>query len=121
MVLALQEGAQAAEVPATFQVFVCEVDGKIVGFVAMDKYSSDAVQLTHLYVSGGYRMSGIGRALVDMALQSLGPDVEVGALVSPNNLPALALYKSAGFQRDVRLGEYAGHSEHLSLILKTTA
>jgi ribosomal protein S18 acetylase RimI-like enzyme len=116
MVLALQEGAAAAEVPATFHVFVCEVDSKIIGFAAVDKHTSDAVQLTHSFVSGAHRMSGIGKALVNMVLQSVGSGVEVGALVSPNNAPALALYKSVDFQPDVRLGE--GHSQ---LVLRTTA
>jgi ribosomal protein S18 acetylase RimI-like enzyme len=120
-VLALTEGPAAAEVPATFQVFVCEVDRQIIGFVAVDKHASDAVQITHLFVSGAHRISGIGKGLLNMALQSVGPDVkEIGVLISPNNAPALALYKSAGFQPDI-LGEYAGHAEHLSLVLKTTA
>jgi [ribosomal protein S18]-alanine N-acetyltransferase len=105
----------------TFQAFVCEADSKIIGFAAVDKYASDAVQLTHLYVSGAYRMNGTGKALVNMILQSVGPNMEVGVLVSPNNLPALALYKSVGFQPVVRKGEYAGHGEHLSLVLRTTA
>jgi ribosomal protein S18 acetylase RimI-like enzyme len=58
----------------------------------VNKHASDAVQLTHLYVSGVYRMSGTGKALINMILQSVGPNMEVGVLVSPNNLPALALY-----------------------------
>jgi N-acetylglutamate synthase-like GNAT family acetyltransferase len=58
----------------TFQAFVCEADSKIIGFAAVDKYASDAVQLTHFYVSGAYRMNGTGKALVNMILQSVGPN-----------------------------------------------
>ena len=64
-------------------------------------------------------MSGTGKALINMVLQSVGPNMEIGVLVSQSNVPALALYKSVGFQPVSRKGEYAGHGEHLSLVLRT--
>lgn len=113
--LALTEGPAAAELPSTLKIYVVEADNRIIGFAAIDKDT-----LTHLYITGGARRSGIGSALVRVILQDLGPNVEVGVLVAPNNTPALALYKSLGFQPDT-VGEYAGHCQQLSLVFRTTA
>jgi len=113
--LALTEGPAAAELPPTLKIFVAEADNHIIGFAAIDK-----AQITHLYVTGAARRSGIGANLLRAIVQDVPPGTELGVLVSPNNVPALALYKRAGFQPDI-VGEYAGHSQHLSLVLKTTA
>ena len=40
------------------------------------------------------------------------------ATVSPTNVVGQAFYRSLKFEPDVR-GEYAGHSEYLSLVLRT--
>jgi ribosomal protein S18 acetylase RimI-like enzyme len=88
--LAFQEAAAAAEIPNI--VFVSEVDGKIVGFVAIDKRDAYTVKLTHVYVSGGFRGAWIGEALCRAAIESLNTGVEIGVLVSATNAAALALF-----------------------------
>jgi ribosomal protein S18 acetylase RimI-like enzyme len=115
--LALTEGPAAAELPSTLKVFVAELDNHIIGFAAIDKV---AAQITHLYVTGAARRSGVGANLLRAIVQDVQPGTELGVLVSPTNVPALALYKRIGFEPDV-VGEYAGHSQYLSLVLKTTA
>ena len=61
------------------------------------------------------------RLLLRTIVQDIGPNVHLSVLVSPNNVPALALYRRAGFQPEAGFGEYAGHNERLSLVLRTTA
>ena len=85
----------------------------------MDRHLSDAAVLVSLYVSGGWRRSGIGTSLVRAVMQDVGPGIELGVLVAPNNLPAQAFYRSLNFQRVIRNGEYAGHGEYWNLTLTT--
>lgn len=71
----------AQNILATFKVYVAE-DQQIVGFAAVDGH-----QLVALYVSGGWRRSGIGTKLVRAVVQHIS---ELSVLVSANNLPAQA-------------------------------
>ena len=115
--LALQENDTRAEnILPTFKVYVAE-DRQIVGFAAVDRHLSDAAVLVSLYVSGGWRRSGIGTGLVRAVMQDVGPGIELGVLVAPNNLPARAF--SLNFQRVIRNGEYADHGEYWNLTLTT--
>lgn len=103
----------AANILPTFKIYVAE-DKQIVGFAAVDEH-----QLVSLYISGGWRRSGIGSSLVRAVLQDLSPGIELSVLVSPSNLQAQAFFRSLNFQPVIRNGEYAGHSEYLSLTLTT--
>ena len=109
LALALQEPAA----PTFNRIYVAE-DRQILGFAAIDTARVQAV-----YVSGGWRRSGIGSSLIRAIIEDVGPGVALSALVSPTNVVGQAFFRNLNFQPDVRLGEYAGHGEVLSLILRT--
>lgn len=52
--------------------------------------------ITWLYVDPGVQRRGIGRRLLNHALQQIGPEAWTNMLVG--NDPALALYRQAGFE-----------------------
>jgi ribosomal protein S18 acetylase RimI-like enzyme len=110
--LSFLEPAAAVELPST--LFVSEIDANIVGFIGIDKRDTHTADLKLLYVSGGFRKSGIGRSLVVAAIDALGQGCELNVLVSKTNGPALALFKKLGFAPppdECLVGDYM----HLSL------
>jgi RimJ/RimL family protein N-acetyltransferase len=86
-------------------VFVAENAGEIVGrlSVARDPHpASFHVADLGLMVAAGHRRRGIGRALLDRAVE-WAADARVHKLelhVFPHNEPAIALYESFGFVRE---------------------
>lgn len=109
LALALQEPTA----PTFNKIYVAE-DRQILGFAAID-----AARVQAVYVSGGWRRSGIGSLLIRAIIEDVGPGVALSVLISPTNVVGQAFFRNLNFQPDVRLGEYAGHSEHMSLVLRT--
>ncbi|MEO0947704.1 MAG: GNAT family N-acetyltransferase, partial [Cyanobacteria bacterium J06641_5] len=72
-------------------VFVAEVSGRVVGFVACSQ-----TELTWLYVDPDVYRQGIGRALLRHAIARAGD--RISAEVLAGNEPALQLYCSEGFR-----------------------
>ena len=73
------------------QKFVACDENKVVGFSAIDeKYVS------FLYIDPDYYKQGIGRKLLQMAYQAIGPGA--WTIVLHNNQPAIKLYESEGFK-----------------------
>jgi predicted N-acetyltransferase YhbS len=68
--LAFQEPAARVEIPNT--VLVSEIDNNIVGVIGVDKRDAHTADLKLLYVSGGFRRSGIGHSLAVAAIDTLG-------------------------------------------------
>lgn len=85
--------AEAADREGLFdyQVAVAELDGEAAGFAA---YSEEEV--AWLYVDPAMGRRGVGRALGRYALERMGRPAAVEVL--RGNEPALALYRSLGFQ-----------------------
>lgn len=86
-------------------VFVAESKGEIVGrlSVARDPHpASHHVADLGLMVAASHRRQGVGRALLDRAVE-WGTGARVRKLelhVFPHNAPAIALYESFGFVRE---------------------
>ena len=72
-------------------LFVAEQDGAVVGFAAC---SED--ELAWLYVAPAHMRKGIGRSLINYAVQQYPGIHELEVLVG--NEPAKALYEQAGFE-----------------------
>lgn len=73
------------------QKFVACDEDKVVGFVAVDeKYVS------FLYVDPDYYGQGIGRKLLQMSVETIGPGA--WTIVLHKNKPAIGLYESEGFK-----------------------
>src|SRR5437867_3059476 len=104
-------------------VYVVEDDGRIVGRLSLSRDphpSSQHVADLGLMVAEEYRRRGIGRALLEQALR-WAQESGVRKLelhVFPWNEPALALYKSFGFEREgLRRAHYARDGEYVDAIL----
>jgi ribosomal protein S18 acetylase RimI-like enzyme len=83
---------QAAESEGLFDgtVVVAEVDGVVRGFVAFTDN-----EMTWLYVEPSYYGRGIGKMLLQHAIDHAGPVLRTEVL--EGNEPALGLYRSYGF------------------------
>ena len=78
-------------------VWCAEINGKIVGFLAL-RGVEDQYEITNLAVEADLRRQGIGRALLTHALALL-PGGDVTLEVSVKNVPAVCLYEQTGFAR----------------------
>jgi RimJ/RimL family protein N-acetyltransferase len=104
-------------------VFVAEDDGALVGrlSVARDPHSASRhVADLGLMVAAGYRRRGIGRALLEQAVD-WARDAGVRKLelhVFPWNEPALRLYERFGFEREgLRKEHYRRAGEYVDVVL----
>jgi ribosomal protein S18 acetylase RimI-like enzyme len=74
-----------------YDVYVAEYDGVVAGFIAFCEE-----EIAWLYVDVAYARRGIGRSLVQFALERVNDDVAIEVLAG--NEPALALYTACGFR-----------------------
>jgi RimJ/RimL family protein N-acetyltransferase len=113
---AIRRGSDAA-------VFVAEADGRIVGrlSVARDSHpASPHVADLGLMVAASHRRRGIGRALLERAVEwARETGVEKLELhVFPHNEPAIRLYEEFGFEREgLRRRHYRRGGELLDAVL----
>ena len=70
---------------------VAQVDDAIAGFV-----SWNGTYITWLYVEPAFQRRGIGRSLLQHALQQIGPEAWTNMIAG--NEPTLALYRSLGME-----------------------
>jgi ribosomal protein S18 acetylase RimI-like enzyme len=85
----LAEDPEFEELKAS-RVWVAEADDRVVGFTAVD-----GSYLGWLYVHPDYYGRGLGRSLLQHALEE--QDGESWTIVLEGNTPALNLYRSEGF------------------------
>ena len=104
-------------------VFVAETPGGIAGRLSIardDHPASDHVADLGLMVASGHRRRGIGRALLETAVD-WARDAGVRKLelhVFPHNEPAIALYESFGFRREgYRQAHYRRGTRYVDAIL----
>jgi RimJ/RimL family protein N-acetyltransferase len=104
-------------------VFVAEADGAVVGRLSLSRDPHPAsrhVADLGLMVEAGHRRRGIGRALLERAVEwARGAGVKKLELhVFPWNEPALRLYEAFGFEREgLRRGHYLRDGEYVDAIL----
>ena len=104
-------------------VYVAEDDGAVVGrlSIARDPHSASRhVADLGIMVAAGHRRRGIGRALLEQAVD-WARDAGVRKLelhVFPWNEPAIRLYEQFGFEREgLRRGHYRRGGEYVDAIL----
>ena len=108
-------------------VFVAEEDGQVVArlSIARDQHpASYHVADLGMMVAPGYRRHGIGRALLETAVEwARGAGVRKLELhVFPHNEPAIKLYESFGFEREgYRKSHYRRGGGYVDAILMAYA
>ena len=98
---------------------VAEVDGVVAGYVGSQTVL-DASDMMNLAVSPDYRRQGIGQALVNALVEHLQENRVIALLleVRVSNMPAIALYKSLGFEQVGRRPKYYHNPREDALILR---
>ena len=92
------------------RVWCCEINGKMIGFMAL-RGAADQYEITNLAVEADMRRQGVGTQLVSHALAQL-PGGDVTLEVSVKNMPAISLYEKCGFVcRGVRKQFYKDGSD----------
>ena len=76
------------------------VDGILVGMVSAGKIAPDTLKIFQLYVRPGHQRKGIGKTLVDRAIQHFASDAvrKVVLEVEKGNQKGVSFYKKYGFQ-----------------------
>jgi [ribosomal protein S18]-alanine N-acetyltransferase len=103
---------ELGQVPDSRWYVVAERDAVLVGYAGI-MFGVDQADILTLAVAPEHQDSGVGRALLDaLLLEAAGRRVaEVLLEVRADNVPALRLYKSAGFEQIARRrGYYANGS-----------
>lgn len=108
--LATQPNTSVEELAARFRaaaendahvLLVAEEGDELVGSVGMHPTFADGVLSLGMWVLPAWRGQGAGRRLLDAALAERPPHVhKVELEVFPENEPAIALYRSAGFDEE---------------------
>src|SRR5450631_1445795 len=99
-------GLPGAYAPPGGALALAEIDGRVVGCVALRRFDEQRGEAKRLYVRPGFRGRGAGRALLDWVIaeaRRLGYLELVGDTI-PQMEVALAMYDQAGFERT---GPYA--------------
>lgn len=87
----------------TKKTFVAKVEGKIAGYVAITNATEEKT-IGAMYVHPTQQGKGIGKALMNKALDTLGRNNRIVLNVAGHNENAIAFYKSFGFEitRDIQ-------------------
>lgn len=96
-------------------LFAIRAGGGIAGCAQYLAHAGDpfAVHLFGFFVAADHRGTGLGRELLRASLETLRTlgVRRVDLTVEPGNAAAIALYRSAGFGRDVRSADHYGPGE----------
>ena len=78
--------------------YVCEIDGRVVGYVGM-MLAYDEGQITNVAVHPDARRQGVGRALMEAITQDSCARglLQIALEVRESNFAAIALYEQLGF------------------------
>ena len=80
---------------ARFEFFVADAGGEVIGFYALERLSSETVELEALFVEPAYIGHGVGRALIEHAEQR-AVDAGARSMIIQGDPNALAFYQAAG-------------------------
>lgn len=107
---------RAAEVPAewsAYEIWVVEMEGAVRGWAAVRSLGGGESELLQVEVEAGYRRRGLGRRLLETALEGT-----VFLEVREGNAEAVALYSNFGFQVVGRRKGYYGGPVEDALVME---
>ena len=98
---------------------VAEIDGNVAGYVGSQSVL-DGADMMNLAIAPEYRRQGIGQALVTALIDYLQQNGIIALLleVRASNDPAIALYRSLGFEQIGRRPNYYHHPREDALIMR---
>jgi [ribosomal protein S18]-alanine N-acetyltransferase len=110
---------ELAQAPDSRWYVVAERDGVIVGYAGM-MFGVDQADILTMAVAPEHQDSGVGRALLDaLVLEATGRRcVDVLLEVRADNVPALKLYGSAGFEQVARRRGYYAHGSVDAVVMR---
>ena len=95
-------------------LLVAKDGGRVIGFAGYGKYRDDSMpetgELYALYILSGYYGTGVGKALMDAALERLAGYPRIALWVLKGNARAIRFYEKCGFgfdgtEQTIRLGQ----------------
>lgn len=93
----IKKGEQRiAFLPSHQQMFVAEIDGRIVGVTDVTK-GDEVNTISTLYVHPDFHRQGIGSLLFEEVLKFLGSDTDIIADIAVYNTGAIKFFESVGF------------------------
>ncbi len=95
---------------------VAVVDGSIAGFLVVRRTAPDEAEILNLAVDPCRRRQGIARALVNFALQTTSAQWFLE--VRESNSPAIALYRSLGFEAVGRRENYYADPAEAAIVMR---
>lgn len=96
----------AAHDSCTYPVFVCEINGEVIGWLSFSKYRPGRAALQHTaeisyYIHRNYRQKGVGTALIQFAVQQAAHYgfKNLLAIVLEWNTGSIRLLQQCGFEQ----------------------
>jgi len=100
-------------------VFLIEKDGIVVGNFSYEKKSEDHIYISGLIVIPEFQGQGIAREVMNNILEQFKEIKRIDLVTHPDNVIALKLYQSLGFEVESRKENYFDDGEpRLMLVLK---
>lgn len=93
--------------PERFRILLAIREGEVVGYIDVTN-CFDENEPFDFFVAEPYRRKGFGRALLSRAIELNRPN-KMMLLVDTDNIPAISLYKSLGFETDELGGSITAH------------
>lgn len=100
----IEMATRIARCIATERIFLAEIDGLAIGFLSlwlfpMVCYASPYAEIAELFVEEGYRRRGVGRALIEQAIETARREgaTEIKLNTGFRNTAAQQLYYALGF------------------------
>lgn len=90
-----------------FNVYICRVDGKVVGFIQLSHLNKQQIHLDYIAVSLKYRGQGIGTKILQHICTDIADRQQCDLLLEVSTLnPAYHLYQRFGFAEKIQLIHY---------------
>lgn len=99
-----------------YKTFIATQDGSVIAYCIISQIS-DQAEIINIGVDKNFRNRGIAKKLLNFSIENIDAK-EIFLEVSTNNLAAIGLYESVGFQEIDRRKKYYGDID--AIIMKKT-